>query len=401
MQKALILLIAFPFLVKAQELPNKGIEWAKNKSWLQVKLKAKAENKYIFLDCYATWCAPCKMMDKDVYTNDSVAMVINSDFISVKVQMDTSKNDDADIKGWYQDAYDINTQFGVSSLPTFLFFSPDGELIHKGVGYKDVQSFITLTTDALDPDKQYFSLLRNYQRGNNDYSRMPYLANTALVFNDKETAIRVADDYIKNYLSHLPMGELLKKANVVFLTTHTKASDAPGFDLLYNNYAAMDSISKNFFCQKVLHYIIYKEEVAPKTKSYFQAKLPFQNWDQLESSIKDKYDKYFAKRTVGECKIRLYKRLTKWPEHSKSILDFVLYFKESLSNDELNSYGWDLFQHSSDKVALKTATEWMKDVVSSEKDSSNLLPNSLDTYANLMYKQGRKKAGFACRRASS
>jgi thiol:disulfide interchange protein len=45
---------------------SKGIRFEHGLSWAQVKEKAKAENKYIFMDCYATWCGPCKAMDKNV-----------------------------------------------------------------------------------------------------------------------------------------------------------------------------------------------------------------------------------------------------------------------------------------------------------------------------------------------
>ena len=30
--------------------------------------QARAENKPIFLDCYTSWCGPCKMMANDVFT---------------------------------------------------------------------------------------------------------------------------------------------------------------------------------------------------------------------------------------------------------------------------------------------------------------------------------------------
>ena len=49
-----------------------GIKWVTGLSWEQVLTKAKTENKFIFVDCYATWCGPCKVMDKDVYPNDTV-----------------------------------------------------------------------------------------------------------------------------------------------------------------------------------------------------------------------------------------------------------------------------------------------------------------------------------------
>ncbi len=35
-----------------------------NKPWKEVLAKAKAENKYIVVDCYTDWCGWCKVMDK-------------------------------------------------------------------------------------------------------------------------------------------------------------------------------------------------------------------------------------------------------------------------------------------------------------------------------------------------
>src|SRR4051812_34660552 len=65
-----------------------GITWVDNLNWQQVLKKAKKEKKYIFVDCFTTWCGPCKKMDKVVYTNDSLGDFLNAKFISVKLQMD-------------------------------------------------------------------------------------------------------------------------------------------------------------------------------------------------------------------------------------------------------------------------------------------------------------------------
>src|SRR5687767_5878813 len=98
-----------PLLLHAQL--EEGIKWTTGLTWPQVLEKAKKENKYIFLDCYTTWCGPCKWMDKDVYTNDTVGQFFNEKFISVKVQMDQTKKDDEYVKSWYYSAANIRSQY--------------------------------------------------------------------------------------------------------------------------------------------------------------------------------------------------------------------------------------------------------------------------------------------------
>ncbi len=74
-----------------EDTTEEGIAFEEGLSWQQVKEKALAANKHIFLDIFATWCGPCKQMDKQVYPNDTVGRFMNARFISVKVQMDSTK----------------------------------------------------------------------------------------------------------------------------------------------------------------------------------------------------------------------------------------------------------------------------------------------------------------------
>src|SRR5688572_725014 len=113
------IIILLPQLSEAQY--DVSIRWMNNLSWKMVKEKAKKENKYIFLDCYATWCAPCKMMEKSTYSNDSVGLFFNDKFISVKVQMDRKDNDNHEIRNWYDNADSIRELYHVNGFPTFLF----------------------------------------------------------------------------------------------------------------------------------------------------------------------------------------------------------------------------------------------------------------------------------------
>ena len=83
------------------------------------KSNAKKENKMVFMDVYAVWCGPCKIMDKTTFSDVSVATKFNKEFIAYKVNAD-----DVDGRAIVQ-------KYRVSAYPTYLFFSPEGELINR------------------------------------------------------------------------------------------------------------------------------------------------------------------------------------------------------------------------------------------------------------------------------
>ncbi len=97
MTKLLCVLACFPIWVLAQQA-DQEMKFERGLSWQQVKEKAKSQNKYIFIDCYTTWCSPCKAMDKDVFSDKSVADLFNDKFVSFKLQMDKSDKDDDEVK---------------------------------------------------------------------------------------------------------------------------------------------------------------------------------------------------------------------------------------------------------------------------------------------------------------
>ena len=61
--KKILLLLVYLFIglsVVAQGVSFQELSLAKALE------KAKEENKYVFVDCYTSWCGPCKMMASQV-----------------------------------------------------------------------------------------------------------------------------------------------------------------------------------------------------------------------------------------------------------------------------------------------------------------------------------------------
>src|ERR1700749_3767420 len=113
-----LLILTVLFVLTDNIYAQTGIRFEQGLNWQQVLAKAKAEHKYIFVDCYATWCDPCKQMDKNIYSQKAVGDAMNDKFICIGLQVDVSKNDDEHTKSWYKDAEQIAKDYAIQFLPT-------------------------------------------------------------------------------------------------------------------------------------------------------------------------------------------------------------------------------------------------------------------------------------------
>lgn len=153
---ALLLLLTVSFLTSS--LANAQTKTIKFESgtWEEIKARSVKENKLIFLDAYATWCGICKKMEKNVFTNDSVADYFNANFINAKIDMEAGEG------------IDIAKQYNVNVYPDLLFIDGQGNLIHRTEGGLKPQQFIELARDVQNPDKQKSGMIKTYEAGNHD-----------------------------------------------------------------------------------------------------------------------------------------------------------------------------------------------------------------------------------------
>jgi thiol:disulfide interchange protein len=101
----LVIFLLSTIIVGAQkESLSDGVNWSEHLSWTEVKSRAASEHKYIFVDCFATWCGPCKAKDNNVYPLKSVADILSEKFICYKIQIDSIKNDNEIVRSHYPDS---------------------------------------------------------------------------------------------------------------------------------------------------------------------------------------------------------------------------------------------------------------------------------------------------------
>jgi thioredoxin 1 len=114
--------------------------------WTDIRSNASKTGKYIFLDIYASWCGPCKMMDENVYKDPSVADYFNQNFVCVRV--DGESGIGSQIAGG----------FSLSAYPSLYFLDSEGVLIREDVGYRDPASLINAGTLVQTYGKRFIEL---------------------------------------------------------------------------------------------------------------------------------------------------------------------------------------------------------------------------------------------------
>jgi thiol-disulfide isomerase/thioredoxin len=83
------------------------------------KERASREGKLIFLDFWASYCTPCKMMEEYTFTHPSVSDYVNDNYIPVRI----------DIQSF--DGFDLKNQFDVRLLPTIIVLNSKGVMVGK------------------------------------------------------------------------------------------------------------------------------------------------------------------------------------------------------------------------------------------------------------------------------
>ena len=442
----LFILMSAPAFATTQDV---GITFETHLTWKQALAKAKVEGKYIFLDAYATWCAPCIEMDKTTYTSRQLGEIFEKNFVSIKLQMDKTENDSAAVRGQYVDAARVEKQYAIHGFPTLLFFSPDGRLASKASGYKNVDELRKLAFEALDPGNiENYGLVDSYRKGIKDLATLKQLATfTKTIVGNDNLARTMADDYL-NYWEALDdkscesRGEmalfaknigknneradrlgrdyigcsnqwseekLLDKEKLELLEhfANLVTSKDKYFQLCYQdpkrvNNALMGPDGSFPWAESLVTSTITNERLSARLEKERQPVTTNPPWDELTAELKSVYPEADARLIVLEYQVHYYSVVDpNWREWFKYKDEYI---KQYLPADGSQNYfilnvtgGWDAFLHCSDIAILAKAVSWMDRALEQAVCDADRYGNRyqiaayLDTKANLLYKAGSVK----------
>lgn len=115
---------------------NNQINFIEN-SWPEALKQAAAQNKYIFVDAYATWCGPCKMLKATTFKNKNAAAFYNKNFINVALDMEKGNHPQ------------LAQQWGMRAYPTLIIFDSKGKIVLNTVGFIGAKDLLRFGEEAL------------------------------------------------------------------------------------------------------------------------------------------------------------------------------------------------------------------------------------------------------------
>ncbi|WP_284462739.1 thioredoxin family protein [Chryseobacterium sp.] len=330
-------------------------------NFASILAKAKKENKLVFIDAYASWCGPCKLMVKNIFPLKTVGDYYNSHFINAKIDME---------KG---EGVDIAKKYNVKAFPTYLFIDGNGEAVHRTLGYVEEKDFIQFAKDAEDPNKRLTSLKLQFEKGEKDPEFLKNLAGLTM-YNDAEFAGKVLDRYFEQKKE-------LDQDDVQILLAGTQSTESP----LYKIFQQKKNNIVKFFPEDRYEKFDKSVKLNTISKKAYNADTKTWNDNYFITETQKLMSKEDAEKALKRAKASRALKNKDIPTYEKLALEIYQDYSTA-SSGELNSLAWNFFENITNKSSLEKAVAWAQESVKKDQNFANT-----DTLANLYNKMGDKK----------
>lgn len=325
-----------------------NINFQDNMEFSEILKKAKTENKIIFLDAYASWCGPCKMMEKNVFNKESVQEYYNANFINVRFDME---------KG---EGMDLARIYGVRSYPTFLFIDGDGKIIYKSMGYQPEKEFLETGKNAKKTTEEIVTKRLQFEKGEKDLSFLKQLFFETYKI-EIDFAKKVAERYFQN-----KKDKNFSKEEAFMLFNILKSSDSPYYQLFIDNkteitkyisekaYSDFDtSIKLNTLLQEAIN----KENNEIDDEKY------------LKNAVNITSEKE-ANKVLNDFKMNYYFSVKNFDKFAETSLKYFQNENEQRKN-KLMEISYIIAENVKNKDLLTVPTKWVEKSVNENENLDN------------------------------
>ena len=152
--------LIFLFFILIQfQLYSQEINWM---SLDEVREAQKTNPKNVLIDVYTNWCGPCKLMDRNTFSNTDIIRIINENYYAVKFNAEgndtvtfmdkvfTNPNFDSTKTQRRNSSHQFTQFLGVNAYPSTLFFDSEMNYLTPVKGYlnpKQIEIYLLLFKD--------------------------------------------------------------------------------------------------------------------------------------------------------------------------------------------------------------------------------------------------------------
>lgn len=358
MKNKIIVLVFALFLSVCGQLyaQNEGVNFVEGKTFAEALQMAKASNKLLFVDCYTSWCGPCKMMATKVFTQKKVGDYFNKEFICIKVDMEKGEGPD------------LHKRFTVRAYPTFLFIDGDGNEVNRIVGGSDADKFLKTVQDGVGA-KSMKTMTARYEAGERS---MEFLIDYLDVLEKayaSDKCNQIAQELLEGKTDQLLTNEALYNAFISYTTSPL----TPAFQYVVEHKAEFEAkYDKERFNQMMkMTWTRYPHTFVKRADD---------GTCTFDDAAMEEYVKEMKRCNVEDCdKIILLtdifaaQSMKDWKTFSKDCSKYIKKYGE----DDMMIYNWCLAiqKNCQDAGVKKTAVKWMKNRIKNiEKEEAKEEP---------------------------
>ncbi|MEL6841610.1 MAG: DUF255 domain-containing protein [Bacteroidota bacterium] len=323
-------------------------------SWAEARSLAAEQNKYIMVDAFTEWCGWCKVQDKNTFHNEKVADFMNDNLVSVKIDFEKGVG------------IDLAMKYRVQAFPTLLFFTPEGKLAGRIVGYDaDIEKFISSVDEMRSPENH------PPQVGDPNVLDPGFPEFYLSAFGKNGEKKRPKPEEVSAWLD--TQEDL--KSEIVWNVMSTMSLDDKYQQYYLDN---LDSYKETFGEAEATGIV----DNIVNTK-FYQA-LRTQDEEKLQSVVDMVSTQEDGEAKSASLKMAYYQRTENWSQLVEAA-DQLIAANEYEFTGAFNSAAWAMYERCDDQIALAKASEWMHKVVLKEDENYAYL----DTYAALLFKTGQ------------
>ena len=359
------MLIAVFIFMSSISYAQEGVKF-RNISFVEACEAAKEENKLIFIDCYTSWCRPCKLLSLNILPLKEVGDFYNEKFISLAYDVEK-----------HPDGIELAKKYNIKAFPTFLYMDKTGEIEHIKVWPGSTkEEIINAGKEAFNSEVKYKSVINSITQGKRDISLL-------IAYIESRTNIFDQDSLINTFFHSYTEKQKYSKEYWDLFYNYVDETESPLFLFFISNRKKYESV---FGEEVVKRKILRTFEITINNHKNDIEKL--NELQLIDPTLFFQINTWFSYNNARISYIREKDSKDKWDDFILKAKEF--FFLERSFPEDLNSFGWIVFENHkrfNGSEALNFAHELLEQAIQLAPDKHHII----DTYAHILFELGKKQ----------